>query len=234
MTTLEHTRPARFRATRSSLYAGVAMALGLIAAPSFAQTASSDPQAENAALRKEIESLRQRLADLQHQRQDGSASSPAASATAAFDPRDGRGSGRIAEARSERADDGADADILVTASSRKGSATPLLALKTVPKAVAVVTPAELKVFDEVSLPDALSRLGNVRWNDGNSRTGSFSMRGITASPGNPVAGHSAGQWPDALTVFDHRPGSGVAQQHRASSLLATGGIPAGFRLGADL
>lgn len=194
MTTLEQTRSARFRATRSSLYGGVAMALGLIAAPSFAQTASSDPQAENAALKKEIESLRQQLADLQHQRQDSAASGPAATATAtaAAEPGDGGGSVRTAEARNEQAADGGAGDILVTASSRKGSAAPLLALKTVPKAIAVVTPAELKVFDEVSLPDALSRLGNVRWNDGNSRTGSFSMRGITASPGSDTIDPSVG------------------------------------------
>ncbi len=65
-------------------------------------------------------------------------------------------------------------------------------LKDVPKPISVVTAEELKIFDQVSLGDALSRLGNVRWNDGNPRTGSFSMRGLTAGAGNDKIDPSVG------------------------------------------
>ena len=182
MKTLEPARPARFHATRTSLYLGVAMALGLLASPSRAQTASSDPQAENAALKKEVEALRQQLAALgQHPKLDDTA---AASVLVTTTP-----------VRSEvrPADDQADKrDILVKGARKPAPSDGLTALREVPKAISVVTPAELKIFDEVSLPDALSRLGNVRWNDGNARTGSFSMRGLTASAGSDTIDPSVG------------------------------------------
>ena len=79
------------------------------------------------------------------------------------------------------ADDGAGSEFVV--SGRIATAGDALrALKDVPKPVSIVTGAELKSFDQVSLGDVLTRLGNVRWNDGNARTGSFSMRGLTSGP----------------------------------------------------
>lgn len=196
MNAIDHPRSARFSAMRGSLYAGAAMALGLIAVPSYAQSVDSvpagDPQAENVALKKEIETLRQQLADLQRQRQGDAASSAAPAAVAESGA---HGETRVAEAtadgRAEKGTAGAGNDILVTA-TRKHPAAALVALIDVPKAIAVVTPEELKAFDEVSLPDALSRLGNVRWNDGNPRTGSFSLRGLTASAGSDTIDPSVG------------------------------------------
>lgn len=71
-------------------------------------------------------------------------------------------------------------------------ANDLSSLRDVPKPVSLVSETDLKVFDLVSLPDALSRLSNVRWNDGNPRTGSFSLRGLTAGAGNDKIDPSVG------------------------------------------
>lgn len=71
-------------------------------------------------------------------------------------------------------------------------------LKTVPKPVSLVTGEELKIFDQVSLQDALSRMGNVRWNDGNPRTGSFSLRGVTSGAGNDKIDASVGLTVDGV------------------------------------
>ncbi|MBT2134190.1 TonB-dependent receptor [Croceibacterium sp. LX-88] len=89
----------------------------------------------------------------------------------------------------------ADAEIIVAASTVGAE---LRDLKDVPKPVSVVTGDDLKIFDQVSLQDALSRLGNVRWNDGNPRTGSFSMRGLTAGAGNDKIDPSVGLTVDGV------------------------------------
>jgi iron complex outermembrane receptor protein len=88
------------------------------------------------------------------------------------------GSAAVAEAAAD-ADAGTELIVLGRATT-PGDA--LRSLKEVPKPVSIVTGAELKTFDQVSLGDVLTRLGNVRWNDGNARTGTFSMRGLTSGP----------------------------------------------------
>lgn len=71
-------------------------------------------------------------------------------------------------------------------------------LQDIPKPISVVTEDDLKAFDQVSLQDALSRLSNVRWNDGNPRTGSFSLRGLTAGAGNDKIDPSVGLTVDGV------------------------------------
>lgn len=189
MTITAGARAARFRASRASLHLGVALVAVLGAFPSYAQTAAaaqtSDAQVENASLRKENELLRQQLAALQHpQAASAALSAPPAASGSGGGGTNGDGGGVRASS--------APSDIVITGQAPTGGVAALTDLKDVPKAVAVVTPAELKAFDQVSLPDALSRLGNVRWNDGNPRTGSFSMRGLTASPGSDTIDPSIG------------------------------------------
>lgn len=171
----------RPRTTRSGLYVGVAMVAGLMATPAYAQSAGSAQDSETQALRRENESLRQQLEALRHGGQQPAAASvePSAAPTPpAVTPEV-----RVRDDRHE---------IVVTKVRERQQVTALRALVEVPKAVSVITPEELKVFDQVSLPDALSRLGNVRWNDGNPRTGSFSMRGLTASAGSDTIDPSVG------------------------------------------
>lgn len=188
-------RSARFRAAQNSLYVGVALAIGFATVPAFAQTGSgtppTDPQAENAALRKEVDALRQQLAELQHQQQTGSSALTPVSAAVESDGRAASVAAVRSPVSASKPDAGEGADILVTG-ARKARTAALIALIDVPKSISVVTPEELKTFDEVSLPDALSRLGNVRWNDGNPRTGSFSLRGLTASAGSDTIDPSVG------------------------------------------
>jgi outer membrane receptor protein involved in Fe transport len=197
MNTTSPARSARFRAVRRGLYVSVALAIGTVAVPSFAQSTGSaqanDLQGENQALRTENELLRQRLAALGGGRQLADASLPTQLTVANSGERQAFLAADANDDGGERgAAGGSGPDIVVTADGQKGPAADLNALKDVPKSIAVITPAELKIFDQVSLPDALSRLGNVRWNDGNSRTGSFSLRGLTASAGSDTIDPSVG------------------------------------------
>lgn len=74
----------------------------------------------------------------------------------------------------------------------------LLELRDVPKPVSVVLEDDLQTFDLVSIQDVLRRLGNVRWNPGNPRTSSFSLRGLTGGPGNDKIDPSIGMTVDGI------------------------------------
>jgi outer membrane receptor protein involved in Fe transport len=69
----------------------------------------------------------------------------------------------------------------------------------VPKSVSLVTQDELTLFNADNLTEALRRLGNVRWNFGNPRTGSFSLRGVTAGAGNDKTDPSVGLTVDGVS-----------------------------------
>lgn len=71
-------------------------------------------------------------------------------------------------------------EVTVTGVADRKSA--LLELVDDPKPITVVAEDDLQTFDLVDLQDALPRLGNVRFNNGNPRTSSFSLRGLTAGP----------------------------------------------------
>ena len=75
----------------------------------------------------------------------------------------------------------------------------LEALAEVPKSVSLVTQDELTQFDASNLTEVLRRLGNVRWNYGNPRTGSFSLRGVTAGAGNDKIDPSVGLTVDGVS-----------------------------------
>lgn len=68
----------------------------------------------------------------------------------------------------------------------------LTELKETPKSVSVVLEEDLAKFEATGITEVLRRLGNVRWNFGNPRTGSFSMRGLTAGAGNDKVDPSVG------------------------------------------
>ena len=51
-------------------------------------------------------------------------------------------------------------------------------LKEIPKSVSQVNGSELQQYSANNVTDILKRVGNVQWNFGNPRTGSFSMRGL--------------------------------------------------------
>lgn len=59
-------------------------------------------------------------------------------------------------------------------------ASPLEALKDVPKSVSVVDGDELERLGAKDFTEILKRVGNVQWNYGNPKTGSLSIRGISA------------------------------------------------------
>lgn len=191
MTLSTRARNARFRAIRIGLYAGAAVSIGLAAVPSHAQgtggTQMGDLQAENLRLRAELNELQRQLAAARESRQaseDAARTAPAESSAVALATADGSTAIRRPPE-----------DVVVQARI-VGAA--LRSLKDVPKPISVVTGAELRIFDQVSLPDALSRLGNVRWNDGNPRTGSFSMRGLTAGAGSDFIDPSIGLTVDGV------------------------------------
>lgn len=170
------------------LLAGCALTIGGAAAPAFAQAdaaAASNLAAENERLRQEVAALRAQLAQapLTETTQAAAAATPAASTPAPA----ASSATRVAQT------DGGE--ILVTG---RVVGAALRDLKDVPKPVSVVTQAELRIFDQVTLQDALSRLGNVRFNDGNPRTGSFSMRGITAGAGSDTIDPSIGLTVDGV------------------------------------
>ncbi len=57
---------------------------------------------------------------------------------------------------------------------------PLVQLQDVPKSISVVTGAELEKTGALNVTDILKRIGNVQWNYGNPKTGSLSIRGVSA------------------------------------------------------
>ncbi len=143
----------RLISPKASLIGGVAVLATLGAAPAFAQ--ASDLRVENERLRQELEALRGELAAARAEQQPRSipamipladppqAATPAVAPIAftANDPPQAGGQDVVVKGR------------IVGAALRN--------LKDVPKPVSVVTQSELRIFDQVSLPDALSRLGNV-------------------------------------------------------------------------
>jgi iron complex outermembrane receptor protein len=149
----------RIRSTRARLYAGLATGLALAAAPSLAQNGESLPATAPTA---------------------GAALAVPFAASALAAPQTLQAADTAPAGSVTPEDEGDGGDELLVIGRVTGAA--LRELKDVPKPVSVVTAAELKIFDQVSLGDALSRMGNVRWNDGNARTSSFSMRGLTSGP----------------------------------------------------
>lgn len=190
MNTVAGARSAHFKAIKASLFAGAALAAAMGASPSYAQ-AGDDAQASEIArqlqeLRQENETLRRQLAEARHEKVDDVAAPALASGTPVTQQ-------PVALANAPEARQ--DGDILVRG---RVVGAALRDLKDVPKPISIVTAAELKLFDQVSLPDALTRLGNVRWNDGNVRTGSFSMRGLTAGAGTDTIDPSIGLTVDGV------------------------------------
>ncbi|QJU58347.1 TonB-dependent receptor [Sphingomonas sp. AP4-R1] len=185
-------RASRLSAAKQSLHAGVALSMGLLAAPLHSQTADgaagSDLQTENVRLRRELDELRRQLASAQ-------GAHPAAAHPPVAAPENLNNAAADAPAPATGVAN-ADEDEVKVVGRIVGAA--LRDLKDNPKPVSVVTQAELKIFDQVTLPDVLSRLGNVRFNDGNPRTGSFSMRGLTAGAGTDTIDPSIGLTVDGV------------------------------------
>lgn len=189
-------RTSASRRARYGLYTGAAMTLALLASPAQAQSSdgaqASDVQQQLERLRQENEALRRELAAARQQ----SAPAPEPSAPPAESAAQRAPAAAPAQAGSVAGrDGGSEGEILVQA---RVVGEALRDLKEVPKPISVVTAAELKIFDQVSLGDALSRVGNVRWNDGNPRTGSFSMRGLTAGAGSDTIDPSIGLTVDGV------------------------------------
>ncbi len=116
-------------------------------------------------------------------------------ATTVVEPRgtekDGAGSGRDDKDKQETL-----SEVVVTGVAERQNA--ILDLKDDPKPITVIAEEDLKTFDLVNIQDVLRRLGNVRWNDGNPRTGSFTLRGLTAGPGNDKIDPSIGTTVDGV------------------------------------
>lgn len=71
-----------------------------------------------------------------------------------------------------------------------------------PQSISVVSAVELEQFSVQQFTNILSRLGSIRWNSGNARTGSLSLRGLTASPGNHAVDPSIGANIDGVSYAD--------------------------------
>ena len=68
----------------------------------------------------------------------------------------------------------------VVVHSTRPTLKPLQEQQDVPKSVSVVSGAELENLDALNVTDILKRIGNVQWNYGNPKTGSLSIRGVSA------------------------------------------------------
>lgn len=78
----------------------------------------------------------------------------------------------------------------------------LEATRDTPQSISVVSAVELEQFAVQEFTHILSRLGSIRWNSGNARTGSLSLRGLTASPGNHAVDPSIGANIDGVSYAD--------------------------------
>jgi iron complex outermembrane receptor protein len=66
----------------------------------------------------------------------------------------------------------------VTISGNKDRTTSLQAVKELPQSISVLTGADLQLQDAVDMGGITRRAANVKWNSGNSREFSFSIRGL--------------------------------------------------------
>lgn len=131
--------------------------------------AVSELQAEVVRLRKALEQSQQELA-----RQKGCASIPVQQGVASSPQ--GSSAPAAASAGGSAASTTLDAVVI----SSKAQRNPLVELKEVPKSVSVVSGEELEKLNALNVSDIFKRIGNVRWNYGNPKTGSMSIRGISS------------------------------------------------------
>jgi len=134
--------------------------------------AVSELQAENARLREQLEQL-------QAAQRGGAA--PATGATSAID------SGAPAAASTEPAEVVAKEEVEETKDLGevvvKGRTRPKIAqLEEVTRSASVVGGDELKSTQSLDMDSILKRVGNVKWNSGNSRTAGLTLRGIGQVP----------------------------------------------------
>ena len=193
--------------------AGVSMATALnvqAAAPKKnAKKASntkvvSELELENQRLRQELQAAKQRELDLIKKgvaaAPAGAATAEAASATAAAD-----GQAPAEELAQNEDDQKADlGEVVVKARPR------LQKLKDIPNSTSVRTGEELHKELAMDLGDILKRAGNVKWNYGNARTSSLSMRGVGQQSQTDAMDPSVGTIVDGvpyaynpLSSFDH-------------------------------
>ncbi|WP_446810420.1 TonB-dependent receptor [Methylomonas sp. 2BW1-5-20] len=193
--------------------AGVSMAAALnvqAAAPKktarkpVATKVVSELELENQRLRQELQAAKQRELDLIKK---GVAAAPAGAAgTAAPAATAAAESEAPAEelAQNEENQKGDLGEVVVRARPR------LQKLKDIPNSTSVRTGEELHKELAMDLGDILKRAGNVKWNYGNARTSSLSMRGVGQQAQTDAMDPSVGTIVDnvpyaynPLTSFDH-------------------------------
>lgn len=164
----------------------------------------SDLELENQRLRQELQAAKQRELDLIKKgvaaAPAGAASADAASATAAADAQ-----APVEELAQNEDDQKADlGEVVVKARPR------LQKLKEVANSTSVRTGEELHKELAMDLGDILKRAGNVKWNYGNARTSSLSMRGVGQQAQTDAMDPSVGTIVDnvpyaynPLSSFDH-------------------------------
>lgn len=158
---MKHPYPRMARpAVRLTPLAAFLAILGLtFAGPALAADAKSvaELEAEVARLKAAYEKARQDLAAV------APASAPVANTAAA------------------NADTGSRKSVeLDTILINKKRSSPLEKLKDTPKSVSVVSGEELDKLGALNVDDIFKRVGNVKWNYGNPKTGSMSIRGISS------------------------------------------------------
>lgn len=142
--------------------------------PAYAEDEASVEalKAENAKLKQALEQILQQLASQNKSgqtQQPQSVDAPASTETVASK----------AEPKEEHS---LLNEVLVRAKKR----SEVEKLKEVPKSVSAVSGAELDRYSATNVTDILKRVGNVNWNYGNPRTGSFSLRGLNVGAGDAV------------------------------------------------
>ncbi|WP_221053214.1 TonB-dependent receptor domain-containing protein [Methylomonas koyamae] len=168
--------------------------------------AASDLELENQRLRQELAAAKARELELIRK---GSAAAGAAGAVAAGGATATEPGAEAAEAElqlAEQEDDKAKdlGEVVVKARPR------LQKLKDIPNSTSVRTGEELHKELAMDLGDILKRAGNVKWNYGNARTSSLSMRGVGQQAQTDAMDPSVGTIVDnvpyaynPLSSFDH-------------------------------
>ncbi len=118
-------------------------------------------QAENANLKKQLDNKQIKAAD-----------NAAASDTTATSSTE-----HNAETKTAATEDSSILDAVVVKFKKKSI---LEKVKDVPKSVSIVSGEELEQLGALNVGEILKRIGNVQWNYGNPKTGSLSIRGISA------------------------------------------------------
>lgn len=161
-----------FRLSRLVAAVIVGISLCAISPVQAKEPSAAELKKENARLKKALEQAQKQLANQQSGQPDATQTDQPTGPTSESDK------GKRAEKK--------ESSLLGEITVRARKRSEVEKVKEVPKSISAVSGAELDRYSATNVTDILKRVGNVRWNYGNPRTGSFSLRGLNVGSGDAI------------------------------------------------